>query len=108
MSIIRNAAGDPLYPSAKNFVAEDTSFVAGDSPVALDVNAALVTGNGNRGYIVVDGSGDIAVEISHVDTNYETSFTLKNGEVFDLTGWDVDTIRLTHSGTDSAYRVHCW
>jgi hypothetical protein len=107
MSIARNDNGQPLYPVGKNFVNEDTSFIAGDSPIALDVNNTLGR-NGNRGYIIVDGSGNISVEISHDGTNYTTLFTMKSGESLDLTGWSVDTIRLTHSGTNSAYRVHVW
>lgn len=107
MGIERNDQGQPIYPVGKNFVDEDTSFVAGDSPKVLDVNDTLGR-NGNRGYIVNDGSGSISVEISHAGTNYTTLFTMKNGETFDLTGWSVDTIRLTHTGTNSSYRVHVW
>lgn len=107
MGILRNAKGKPIYPSSEMFVAEDTSFIAGDSPVTLDINAT-VGHNGNRGYITIDGAGDIAVEISHDGSTFETSFNLKSTETFDLTGLEVDSIRLTHSGTNSAYRVNCW
>ena len=107
MAIIRNAKGSPLYPVGKMKVSEDTSFVAGDSPVVIDVNDALGV-NGDNGYIVVDGAGDILVEISHVGTSYLSQFTMKSGEVFSLQGMDVDTIRLTHSGTDSKYRVNAF
>lgn len=107
MSILRNDKGDALYPCSKMLASEDTSFVAGDSPRSIDVNDDLGT-NGNRGYIKVDGAGDLLVEISHGGTNYEDQFTLKNGDAFDLTGLDVDTIRLTHSGTNTSYRVLVW
>lgn len=113
MSIARNDAGNPLYSSSKNYVNEDTSFVAGDSPKVLTPSTTLTatgvkTRNGNRGYIKVDGVGDLLVEISHNGSDYNTQFTLKNGDSFDLTGLEVNKIRFTHSGTDTAYRVQVW
>lgn len=89
------------------FNSEDTSFVAGDSPATLDVNNYLGS-NGNRGYVVNDGTGDFTVEISHDGTTFMSDFTLKSGESFDLTGLEVDSIRLTHGGTNSSYRINCW
>lgn len=107
MTVLYNDAVHSIYPVGLNVVSEDTSFVAGDSPKVLDVNDALKK-NGNRGYIICDGSGSILVKYSHADTNYLTEFTLKSGETFDFTGCEVDTLRIAHSGTDSAYRVHLW
>lgn len=107
MSIIRNDQGNALYPAGWNHVAEDTSFVAGDSPASVDVRSALGR-NAQRGYIICDGPGSILVNITHDGTNYLDQFTLKSGEVFDVGGFDVDTIKITHSGTDSAYRINVW
>lgn len=111
MAIMRNDRGNAIYPVGRNFVNEDASFVVGESPRVLDVNDTLGR-NGNRGYINVYGAGDLLVEISHSETQagvpqYTTQFTLRNSDNFDLTGWDLDTIRLTWSA-DTAYRVHCW
>ena len=115
---IANDTGKPLYPTntGTNVVDEDTNFIAGDSPHIIDVNSGLGGVNGNRGYIAVDGTGDLLVRLSHKDTTFMTQFTLKGtggvvgvkGEVFDLTGWDIDQIRLAHSGTNTAYRVQVW
>jgi len=82
---------------------EDTSFVVGDSPVTLDVNANLGH-NGHDGYIVNDGDGDFTVEISDDGQTYGGSHTVKKDEVFDLRNLDVDRIRITHVA-DSSYRV---
>lgn len=105
MEIVRNAAGNPLYPIGTNIVDEDTNFVAGDSPHVIDVKTTLGK-NGNWGYFIVDGTGSILVEIAHSGSNYETQFTVKTNEVVGLMGRDVSKVRLTHSGTDSAYRFH--
>ena len=105
MSVQRTGAGHPLYPARhETFVSEDTSFVAGDSPATLDVNATLRR-NANQGHIINDGAGDFTVQISVDGTNYGTAFTMKAGEVYDLAGENVDSIRITHGGTNSSYRV---
>lgn len=107
---MRNDAGHSIYPVGKFFVAEDTNFVTGDSPVVLDIAGTLSSDSkqtGNRGYIRVDGAGDILVEISHDGTNYMSQFRLKNADSFDLTGISVSKIRLTWV-SDSAYRVLSW
>ncbi len=82
----------------------DTSFVVGDSPAVIDVNTDLGR-NSNIGYIVCDGSGDILVSISSNGTLFGDNITLKNGETLNLDNMNVDSIRITHSGTDSAYRI---
>lgn len=108
MGILRNAGGDALYPNGtNNIISEDSSFVVGDSPRTITVNATLGR-NGNRGYLVIDGAGDILVSLSHSDSAYTTAFTLKNGDSFDFTGLDLFQVLLTHSGVDSAYRLHIW
>ena len=87
-------------------VDEDSSFVTGDSPHVITAPTTLGR-NANRGYIRVDGTGDIKVEIAHKGTSYLTQFTLKNADSFDLTGLDVATIRLTWV-SDSGYRLVAW
>ena len=88
-----------------NKVYEDTSFEAGDSPVVLDMFGD--TGRKSvDGYLIIDGAGDILVEISRNGLTYGPQFTMKKGERFSMLRIDCDSIRLTHSGTDSAYRVN--
>ncbi|HEC65144.1 MAG TPA: hypothetical protein ENI23_07620 [bacterium] len=82
---------------------EDTSFVAGDSPVVLDVNADLGR-NGRDGYVAVDGVGNITVEVSDDGDTYGGIHTIKKGEVLYLKGMDIDKIRLIWV-SDSSYRV---
>lgn len=81
----------------------DTSFVTGDSPVTLDVNAGLGR-NGNAGFIANDGPGNISVQTSWNGTDWGDAFVLKAGEVFPIDGLSVDSIKLTWVA-DSAYRV---
>ncbi|KKL88313.1 hypothetical protein LCGC14_1925940 [marine sediment metagenome] len=83
---------------------EDTNFTVGESPVTLDVNTDLGR-NAVEGYIACDGPGDIIVTISDDGASFSSNITLKAHEVFDLQFLDVDQIKITHSGTDSAYRV---
>ena len=93
-----------MYPARhETFVSEDTSFVVGDSPATLDLNAALAR-NANQGFIVNDGAGDFTVRISTDGTNFGTAFTLKAGEAFDLIGKNVDSVRITWVA-NSSYRV---
>ena len=84
-------------------VYEDSSFVIGDSLVELDINTDLGI-NSREGYIIVDGPGDILVEIAGENEEYGEQFTMKEGEVINFEGLEISKIRLTHSA-DSAYRV---
>jgi len=83
--------------------AEDPSFVTGDSPQVVDA-AAVLGRNGQDGYIVNDGAGDILIDISEDGATYGAVARLKSGEVFDLSGANASKIRFTWV-SDSAYRV---
>jgi hypothetical protein len=87
-----------------NKVYEDTDFVLGDSPVTLDFNAD--TGrNAVEGWIISDGPGDFTVDISRDGLTFGDAFTMKKNEQVDLLRLNIDKLRITHGGTDSAYRV---
>lgn len=89
-------------------VSEDASFVAGDSPATIDIEGSLSTGTTYdvaEGYIACDGTGNILVEIAETPGSWGGQFTMKTGEVVSLGGSRVMAIKITHSGTDSAYRV---
>jgi hypothetical protein len=84
---------------------EDDNFIAGDSPVVHDIFADL----GHypvSGYIICDGAGDILIQFSQDGTNYGDQITMKSGEKIDcLAACDVNKIKITHSSSDSAYRI---
>lgn len=83
---------------------EDTSFVALDSPVVHDFNTD--TGrNAVDGWLICDGPGDISVDFTRDGTTYGDQWTMKSKDVVDLLRLDINKIRITHSGTDSAYRI---
>lgn len=79
------------------------TLTAVNSPVTIDVNANLGR-NSVDGYLVNDGTGDITVDISHNGSIFLDTFTIKQSEVLELDFIDIDTIRLTHTGTNAGYR----
>ncbi len=93
----------PTYWPGRTFGYEDTSFVTGESPRVLDVNADLGR-NAHDGYIVNDGAGDIKIEFSDDGTSWGGQHTLKKDEIFDLFMLDIAKIRLTWVA-DCGYRV---
>lgn len=98
---------DAYYePKNRYFSSEDSSFVAGDSPATLDVIGTLKR-PAIGGHIKCDGTGSILVTISEDGTNYGQTITIKSTEQFDLFGLSIRKIKITHSGTDSSYRVFC-
>lgn len=90
---------------AGNKTYEDTLFEAGDSPTTHNLNTDLGR-NATDGYIICDGGGDIQVDVSSDGILYGDKATLKKGEILDLIGLSVNKIRITHTGTDSAYRIN--
>ena len=91
-------------PKDSYFAAEDTSFGSGDSPATLDVLTDL-SRFGNDGYVRCDGAGDIIVTISSDGSTFGSNTRIKQDETLTLRALKVDQIKITHSGTDSAYRV---
>jgi len=89
---------------ALNKTYEDVSFVAGDSPVVCNYLSDKGY-NAIHSWVICDGPGDILCSFSRDGTNYGDAWTLKEGEMTALTGFDVATIKIEHLGTDSAYRV---
>ena len=96
---------DDIYsePRRKYYSFEDNNFVIGDSPVTHDIFTALGK-NGVDGYIFVDGSGDIGVQISPDGSVYGQSITLKQYDNFSLKSIVANKIKITHV-SNSAYRV---
>ena len=91
----------PFYDTPEFF--EDTSFVTGDSPATLDINAALGR-NAREGYIINDGVGDFTVSFSADGSTFGDAITMKATETINFGHMDVDSIKITWVA-DSAYRV---
>jgi hypothetical protein len=82
---------------------EDTNFVSGDSPVTLDLNAALGR-NANTTEVINDGAGNFTVAYSTDGVTFGDAITMKYPERLILDNVSVDSIRITWVA-DSAYRV---
>lgn len=99
---------DFYKPNDAYFAAEDLDFQSGDSPAVLDITTSLQEG-GKDGRILckstTGSTGRILVEISHDGSNYGDQFSVFHLETFPLFGYKVKKLRITHSGTDSGYRV---
>ena len=95
-------------PKDRYFASEDTDFQSGDSPVVLDIVGSLGV-NCIDGKIVCKSTttnkGNILVEISEDGSTYGDQFTVFYYETFPLFGLSIAKIRITHTGTDSGYRV---
>jgi len=90
-------------PKKIYFGSVDTSFVTGDSPITLDINATLIR-NSVDGYIINDGPGDFTVNLSNDGITFGQDIRLKQAETFSLKSIDIDSIKITWIA-DSAYRV---
>jgi len=87
---------------------EDTNFQSADSPVEIDIFDKLAAGKSYRtaeGYITCDGPGSIQIEIAETPNEYGGPATVKSGESLALSKSRVAIIKITHLGTDSAYRI---
>lgn len=103
ISVFIDADTPPQYIIGLTKEYEDTSFVTGDSPIVLDVNADLDR-NAHDGYLVNDGAGNFTYEISSDGDSYGGVHTLKKDEWVNFFMLDIDKIRITWVA-DSAYRV---
>ena len=83
---------------------ENSNFVSGDSPAIYDINTDLGH-NARDGNIICDGSGNIIINISHNGVDYGDDIPMKKNEKINLKPLNVNKIKITHSGTDSAYRI---
>lgn len=104
-----DSEGNPAGTSTDldNFVSEDTNFTSGESPRTLDINAAL-GGNSTRGYLIVRAA-NLQVELSEDGATWKTAAIIPKGFVFEWTGkLSIDSIRLTHTGSNATYYLQAW
>ncbi len=91
----------PLADTPEYF--EDTSFVTGDSPVTLDLRAALgrlatsVT-------VICDGNGSFTVAFSVDGITFGDAILMKTTESLSFSDMSVSAVRITWIA-DSSYRV---
>ncbi len=84
-------------------VFNDNAFVTGDSPVTLDINAAL-SRNAKSVSIAVTGAGAVDIEYSFNNSSFTSKVRLTGASSIELTDVDIDAVRLTWIA-DSAYAV---
>ncbi len=90
-------------PGAGYAAGDDPSFVTGDSPAIIDLNAAL-SRNANLGHFTNTGPGDISVKISEDGTpTFGDAILLKNGDKISLDGANVDQLEVTWVADSSFY-----
>jgi len=84
--------------------AYEGTVTAGNSPVTIDFN--LDAGrNAVDGWVNCDGDGDMQVSFSRDGVTYGDAWTMKKGENTGVRNFDIDSLKITHSGDDAAYRV---
>jgi len=82
---------------------EDTSFVAGDSPITIDFNTALGR-NATQWWIKNDGNGEFKISFSTDSIIFWDEITIKIHEVYKWDQINVDSLRITWV-SNSSYRA---
>lgn len=96
------AAFAPLGVVNKSY---EGTLVVGDSPLILDFNADAGR-NAKEGWITCDGVGvEMSVAFSRDGVTFGDNWTIRSGENTNFANFDVDQLRLTHTGDDVPYRV---
>jgi len=83
---------------------EDDSFISSDSPQSHNFNSDAGR-NSVDGWIICDGAGDIQVDYSPDGITFGDKWTMKTGEVVNLSHLNIHTIRITYVSQNSAYRI---
>ena len=80
------------------------TLTAGNSPILINFYSAQGF-NSIQGWINNDGIGDILVAFSRDGVTFGDNWTMKQGELSNLKGFDIHTLRLTRVAADANYRV---
>jgi hypothetical protein len=81
------------------------TLIAGISPLILDFNADAGR-NAVDGWITCDGTGvEMTVAFSRDGITFGDDWTIRSGENTGVRNFDIDQLRLTHTGDDVPYRV---
>lgn len=82
----------------------DDNFIASNDPALFDLNS-LLGKNGTEFVVTNEGGGDIDVSYSSDGSIFNTPFRVSCNRKFgDLSG-DIHTVKIEHTGIDSAYSV---
>jgi len=96
------AAFAPLGVVNKSY---EGTLTAGVSPLIIDFNADSGR-NAKEGWITCDGVGvEMTVAFSRDGATFGDPWTMRSGENTNFTNFDVDQLRLVHTGDDVPYRA---
>lgn len=99
-SVTTSAA--PLAVVNKSY---EATITAVSSPVIIDFNSDAGR-NSVDGWVNADGSSvEMTVAFSRDGITFGDDWTIRSGENTGLRNFDIDTLRLTHTGDDVPYRV---
>lgn len=88
----------------KSYEVVSPNFNAAASPASHEFKTDM-TYHAIKGWITCDGPGAIDVEFSRDGIVFGDSWRMFSGENTLLSGLEVSTLRITHLGTDTGYRV---
>jgi len=81
------------------------TLVVGVSPLIIDFNTDSGR-NAKQGWITADGvTLEMTVAFSRDGITFGEDWTMRSGENTNLNGFDIDQVRLTHTGDDVPYRI---
>jgi len=81
------------------------TLTAGVSPLIIDFNADSGR-NAKEGWITCDGVGvEMAIAFSRDGVTFGDNWTIRSGENTNFANFDIDQLRLVHTGDDVPYRA---
>jgi hypothetical protein len=81
------------------------TLTVGVSPLIIDFNTDAGR-NSREGWITADGVGlEMSVAFSRDGITFGDNWTMRSGELTNLANFDIDQLRLTHTGDDVPYRI---
>jgi len=81
------------------------TLVVGVSPLIIDFKADAGR-NSKEGWIAADGTSlEMTVAFSRDGATFGDDWTMRSGELTNLANFDIDQLRLTHTGDDVPYRI---
>jgi hypothetical protein len=83
----------------------EATLVAGVSPLIIDFNSDAGR-NSKEGWIACDGvTLEMTIAFSRDGATFGDDWTIRSGELTNLANFDIDQLRLTHTGDDCPYRI---